>query len=220
MSPLEQETKLLISPDDYRRILEVGTVRECTDQLNVYLHDPDRLAERGETFRVRFETGRDPVATLKLPVAWKGGMRQMVEVERPLSELGPGFHPRPRRWIPIDAHVPEGFMEHLQALGITRVRRLGWMRNRRCVVELPGRTAEESPPHGADDPSQGGTVEVDRYTLPGGEVLHEVEIEHPVEAVHRMLVARVKELAPSAEVTRMGKFSRFLEALPPPQGLV
>jgi hypothetical protein len=59
----------------------------------------------------------------------------------------------------------------------------------------------------------GSTVEVDRYTLPGGEVLHEVEIEHPVEEVHRILVDRVRELAPSAEVTRMGKFSRFLVAV-------
>lgn len=197
MAPLETETKLLVSPGDYRQVLEAGTLLECTDQLNIYLHDPARVGERGETFRVRFETDRVPVATLKLPAGWEGEMRRMVEMERPLSEMGPEFHPRPRRWVDLRLDGPEGFVEHFRDRGITRLRRLGWMRNRRCRLELPPQ----------------GIIELDRYRLPGGEVIHEVEIEHPEEAVHHRLVERVRALAPSAEVTRMGKFSRFLRAL-------
>lgn len=196
MSPIEKETKLSLSPEDYALLLEAGSVRERIDQLNIYLHDPARVAERGETFRVRFEAGRPPVATLKIPAGWRGEMREMVEVERPLAELGPGFYPRPRRWIPIDDNVPEGLLEHLRNLGISRVRRLGWMRNLRCVIELQ--------PH--------GVVELDRSVLPGGLVLHEVEIEHPVDEVHRRLVEKVRLLAPGAEFSRAGKFSRFLVA--------
>ena len=127
MSPLEKETKLVVSPDDYRRLRELGTLLDQRDQLNIYFHDPTRLREGVGYFRVRFETGRDPVATLKIPVGWRGEMREMVEVERPLSELGPTLFPRPRRWVTVDTGVPEGFMEHFQALGITRLRRLGWM---------------------------------------------------------------------------------------------
>jgi hypothetical protein len=76
---------------------------------------------------------------------------------------------------------------------------MGWMRNLRSVIEL----------------AQGvGTVEVDRTVLPNGVVHHEVEVEHPVVEKHRELTAIVKALAPSAVVTREGKLSRFLSALP------
>jgi hypothetical protein len=196
MSPIEKETKLVLTQEDYERLLAAGPVLERTEQLNVYLHDPVRVGERGETFRVRFEAGKEAVATLKIPAGWRGAMREMVEVERPLAELGPGFFPWPKRWIQLDARVPEGFVEHFQGMGVTRLRRLGWMRNLRCLVEL-----------GPD-----GTVEVDRTVLPGGEVVFEVEIEHPVEETHKRLVERVRRLAPGAEFSRIGKFSRFLAA--------
>ena len=39
------------------------------------------------------------MATLKIPIRWVGEMREMLEVERPLSEMGPAFFPRPRRWV-------------------------------------------------------------------------------------------------------------------------
>ncbi|MFH1763587.1 MAG: CYTH domain-containing protein [Gemmatimonadota bacterium] len=197
MSPIERETKLVLSPEDYRRILEGGRVLECTDQLNIYLHDPDRLDEEVGYFRVRLESGRAPVATLKVPIGWKGEMREMVEVERPLSELGPALFPRPRRWVMVDTGVPEGFTEHFRALGIKRLRRLGWMRNHRTVIEL----------------GELGRVELDRTVLPDGRVHHEVEIENPSEKAHQALVERVRTLAPAARFTRVGKFARFLAAV-------
>ncbi len=196
MSALERETKLLISPADYDRIRSLGGMVECRDQLNVYLHDPGRLAEALGYFRVRFESGREPVATLKIPAGWRGEMREMVEVERPLEQMGPNLFPWPRRWVTVDTGIPQGFMEHLQALGITRLRRLGWMRNLRCVVEVGSQ----------------GVVELDRTVLPGGEVVYEVEIEDPREEMHRRLVAEIRQVAPSAEISRVGKFSRFLKA--------
>jgi hypothetical protein len=55
-------------------------------------------------------------------------------------------------------------------------------------------------------------VELDRTALPNGTVYYEVEIETRDEALLRRLVDRVRATAPSAEVTSIGQFSRFLEA--------
>lgn len=194
---LERETKLVVSVGDYDRILAEALVVGCSHQLNVYYLDPDRMNEELGYFRVRFSSQADPVATLKLPVGWKGEMREMVEIERPLSELGPAVFPWPHRWIEIDPHLPEEFLGPLQALGLGRLRRLGWMRNHRCVVDLS--------PH--------GVIELDRTALPDGQVHYEVEIEHPEEAAHGALVKRVQSLAPSASFSRIGKVSRFLSAI-------
>ena len=194
MSPIERESKLVLSGEDYLRFREAGRLVECTDQLNVYLYDPKRLGLKRGHFRVRFETHREPVATLKIPLGWKGEMREMIEIERPLSEMGPALSPRPRRWVPVENNVPEGFLEHFQSLGISHLRRLGWMRNRRCLMDLGGQ----------------GTVELDRTTLPGGKLHFEVEIENPSEERHLALVEQVRAMAPSATFTRIGKFSRFV----------
>lgn len=196
MSPLERETKLIVLPDDAGKIRRAGQVVSCADQLNIYLQDPARLSEPVGYCRVRFETGAQPVATLKVLMGWKGHIREMMELERPLAELGPDFYPRPRRWVRIDSRAPEGFMEHFSALGIRRLRRLGWMRNRRWVVRL-GTT---------------GMVEVDRTVLPDGTVHYEVEIEHPSEERQLELTELLRKLAPSAEPTRLGKYTRFLAA--------
>lgn len=196
MSPLERETKLVLSPEDYRTLVRSGPVLERQDQLNIYLHDPVRLGEETGYLRVRFEPPSDPVVTLKIPVGWRGDVREMIEVERPLSEFGPSLHPRPRRWVRLDEPAPEGFLEHLQGLGISRLRRLGWTRNLRCVMEL----------------EPGIRIEIDRTVLPGGVELHEVEIESPHEEVHERGAATVRALAPSAQPSRVGKFTRFLVA--------
>ena len=87
-------------------------------------------------------------------------------------------------------------MEHFQASGIKRLRRLGWMRNLRLVIDL----------------DSGWPIELDRTILPGGEVSYEVEIESPHERIHTDCVEAVRALAPSAEFSRIGKFSRFLLA--------
>jgi hypothetical protein len=58
-----------------------------------------------------------------------------------------------------------------------------------------------------------GSVELDRTVLPDGTVHHEVEIDDPRTEVHHALVEKIKEVAPSASFTRVGKFSRFLTAV-------
>ena len=49
-------------------------------------------------------------------------------------------------------------------------------------------------------------------SYPNGEVVHEVEIESDQNAVHEALVVRIRRHAPSARISRVGKFSRFLQA--------
>ncbi len=197
MAEIEKEAKLVVSSQDYHRLMETGTLLGCRDQLNIYFHDPERLGQGLGYFRVRFQTGREPVATLKIPKIWVGAVREMVEIQRPLSEMGPGLRPRPGRTIRVAEDLPGQMGRHFSALGITRLRRLGWMRNRRCEIQLGGI----------------GTVELDRTLLPGGRVHHEVEIETSDEDLLRRLMEKVREGAPSAVPSSVGKFSRFLEAM-------
>jgi len=197
MAHIEKEAKLTLSQVDYHRLREDCRVLECRDQLNVYLHDPHRLHEGLGYFRVRFESGREPMATLKIPKGWEGEVREMLEVEQPLSELGPGLFPWPRRRIEVARDLPGEMGRHFLALGITHLRRLGWMRNLRCLVEVVG----------------AGVVELDRTELPGGTRHYEVEIETSEEAELQDLMTRIKEMAPSAAASQVGKFSRFLEAI-------
>lgn len=196
MAQIEKETKLTVSPEDYDLIRGRGRVLECRKQFNVYLHDPSRLHQGLGYFRVRYETGKDPVATLKIPVGWEGAVRRMVEIERPLRELGPGLFPRPRRRIQVRDDIPGELGQHFLALGITSLRRLGWMRNLRCVVDVGE-----------------GVVELDQTRLPDGSVHFEVEIETPDDALQAALAATIREWAPSAVESQVGKFSRFLASL-------
>ena len=197
MAEVEKEAKLIVSREDYQRLRARSRILECRNQLNVYLHDPGRVHEELGYFRVRYESGRQPVATLKIPRGWKGPMREMLEIERPLKELGPGLYPWPRRHVRVESDLPEEMSRHFLELGIHDLRRLGWMRNFRCLAEVEGL----------------GLLELDVTELPGGKIHHEVEIECWEEALLHRLIAWVEATAPSAEVTTVGKFSRFLEAV-------
>jgi len=199
LAQIETETKLIVSPEDYDRIRERGRVLECREQLNIYYHDPARLQEGLGYLRIRFETGREPVATLKIPVAWEGAVRRMVEIEEPLRVLGPPLYPRPPREVQVREDLPKEMSGHFHKLEITRLRRLGWMRNLRCVVDVGS-----------------GEVELDRTRLPDGTLQFEVEIETPDDALQLTLTRTIREWAPSATPSRVGKFSRFLETLPGP----
>lgn len=199
MAQIEKEIKLIVSSEDYDLIRRKGRVLECREQLNVYLHDPSRLHQGLGYFRVRYETGKEPVATLKIPVGWEGPVRTMVEIERPLRELGPALFPRPRRRIQVQDDIPGEFGQHFLTLGITRLLRLGWMRNLRCLVDVGE-----------------GVVELDRTRLPDGSVEFEVEIETPDEVLRATLAATIREWAPSATQSQVGKFSRFLACLESP----
>lgn len=198
MAEMEKEAKLTILPEDYLRLRQALPVQECREQLNVYLHDPTRLFEGLGYLRVRFETRREPVVTLKVPRGWDGEVREMWEVEEPLHRCGPGLFPRPRRRIEVATDLTEEMADHFSSMGITHLRRLGWMRNRRCLLEVGDQ----------------GLVELDRTELPGGGVHFEVEVETADQNRMEALLDRIRELAPTASTSRVGKFSRFLEALP------
>ncbi len=197
MAQIESEVKLTVSAGDYRHLLDVGRIVECREQLNIYLHDPGRLQEGLGYFRVRFETGKEPVASLKIPVGWEGDVRRMVEMEEPLQAMGPALYPRPHRRVAVRPHLPTAMARHFLDLGIEELRRLGWMRNRRCFVAFQG----------------AGVAEVDRTILPDGSVQFEVEIETDDGAVRDALVARIRAEAPSARFSELGKFSRFLNVV-------
>jgi len=196
MAEIEREAKLTLTLRDYRRLEEGHRVLESRDQLNVYLHDPDRLLEGLGYLRVRYEAGREAVVTLKIPMGWKGEVREMVEMECPLKGLGPELCPWPRRRVRVASNLPPEMGRHFLSRGMPVLRRLGWMRNLRLVLDVEGL----------------GTVELDRTRLPGGAIHHEVEIETPDEDLLGRIVARIREMAPSAQASRVGKFSRFLEA--------
>ncbi|MBT8397260.1 MAG: CYTH domain-containing protein, partial [Gemmatimonadetes bacterium] len=72
MSPIERETKLVLSAEDYERVLAGGKLLESTEQLNIYLQDPALIGKKSGYFRVRLEAGKEGTATLKIPVGWKG----------------------------------------------------------------------------------------------------------------------------------------------------
>jgi hypothetical protein len=196
MTAVERETKLVLSSGDYRRLLDAGNLVECSDQLNVYYHDPGRLADAEGYLRVRFTAGKEPMVTLKVPLGWSGDLREMMEVERSLREMGKAFFPRPRRCLLVATDLPDEFAAPFVAAGITELWRLGWMRNHRCLLDFP----------------PDGTVELDRTVLPDGVVVHEVEIESDREAAHEALVVQIRRHAPSARSTQVGKFTRFLQA--------
>jgi uncharacterized protein YjbK len=198
MAEMEREAKLTILPEDYHRLRQALPVQECREQLNVYLHDPTRLFEGLGYLRVRFQTRREPVVTLKVPRGWDGEVREMWEVEEPLHRCGPGLFPRPRRRIEVATDLTDEMADHFSSMGITHLRRLGWMRNHRCLLEV----------------GDLGLVELDRTELPGGVVHFEVEVETADQNRMEALLDRIRELAPSASASRIGKFSRFLEALP------
>jgi uncharacterized protein YjbK len=197
MAETEREAKLTLSRADYLRLREIFPVQECREQLNIYFHDPTRLHEGLGYLRVRFEPQREPWAALKIPRGWDGEVREMFEVEEPLRRFGPGLFPRPRRRIEVATDLTREMAEHFSSVGITHLRRLGWMRNRRCLMEV-------------DDH---GLVELDRTELPGGTVHYEVEVETTDQIRMRAILTRIRDLTPSASASRVGKFSRFLEAI-------
>jgi hypothetical protein len=192
---IEREAKLVVVPADYRVLKASGTVLECRDQLNVYLHDPSRLEEDLGYLRVRYEAGRRAVVTLKTPLGWRGELRESAEMEVPLAALGPNLNPWPKRSLQVERDLPPEMREHFRGQGIRSLRRLGWMRNLRYLMKVVGV----------------GRFELDRTRLPGGKIHHEVEVETNDEAELHRILAWTRARAPSATASRVGKFSLFLE---------
>lgn len=196
MSSIERESKLELSREDFEQLKRSGTVVRCIPQLNVYYGDVGRRADRGAALRIRHVPGAPAIVTVKTPITREDGYRATREYEDSLP-IPPD---RPRntrpRTLDVEADLPEEHAECLRAKGITRLRRLGWMRNERWVVRI-----------GEAD------VELDRTTLPTGEIVYEAEFEHEDEALHRDVVARIRELAPGARPSNTSKSERFFRSI-------
>jgi len=195
MHDIEIETKLELCESEYRTLCNLGEVSRNIDQLNVYYDWRWILAGAGCTFRMRFVKGRDPLITLKVPLSFQAATRTATEIEGLASDL---FNSRPVLHAPPELFVstlPRVYASTLDGIGISRLHRVGWTRNRRLVISVPGR----------------GCFELDRLQLPDHTVVFEVEIEHQDQNVQK-LVELIKHHAPSAQPSQSSKFERFFHA--------
>lgn len=196
MESIERETKLMLDEADFRRLRSHGEVRSVTRQLNIYYDDGEALSSRGMTFRIRQRSDGPPVLTLKTRVSEDGGYRESSEHEEPLRPAAAWrAAARPLR-ISVERDLPPAYARLIRPLGVTELRRLGCLRNERTVIRIPE-----------------GELELDRSTLPHGEVVHEAEIEEDDPAAHQRLVDAVMAIAPSARPSTTGKFGRFRRSM-------
>ena len=197
-SHIEVESKLELSEVDFKHVLTDGRVKRCVEQINIYYDQNWTLAAKAATFRVRLASGAAPVVTFKSPAAAGAGYRVTREWEFPLSQLFAVGNARAtsRREISVRSQIPSDMGEALLALGVQQLSRVGWVRNRRYVVEFGG----------------AGSVELDWLRLPGGQQVFEVEIENDDTAAREHLVALIRCLAPRALPSEISKFERFRRA--------
>lgn len=197
MAKLEVESKFELTEAEFESIRNAWKVRGCRRQLNVYYDLGWRLAELSATLRIRFDEDATPVLTLKVPVSANGAKRTMCEFEVPISE-----HWRTERGsarpksLDVQNDLPGNLAGPLEALGVSCLARVGWVRNTRLEVDADG----------------SGVIELDRLELPDGSTFLEAEIETNSQEQHELLTRKLAELAPHARPSRLSKFQRFRAA--------
>lgn len=192
----EVESKWSISSSGFDLLLATFRTLRSIDQLNIYFDQSWVLARAGATCRLRLAPQEWGMFTLKLPGSWtKDGTRKAVELEMPAYEVFAGDFSLYRAEIDRMQLVPE-VRDALQPLNVSRLARVGCMRNTRHVLELPS----------------GGTFELDRFSLPGGAVGYEVEVEEADDDLRAAVVASIRQLVPTATPSGVSKFQRFTEA--------
>ena len=195
--PLEIEIKLELDAEGAARVIALGTIEGRHDQLNVYYDDAWRLSGGGMTVRVRFMRGTPPVLTAKILQSWEGFRRTMEEIEIPLAHgLGPSPRSAPRT-MDVDRDLTGEIRAALVGAGFHTLHRVGWVRNLRTVVVLPG----------------GDRVEVDRTRYPDGTVTHEVEIETDDRQASDRVAALVQHTVPTAVLSQVGKYGKLRRIL-------
>jgi inorganic triphosphatase YgiF len=195
---IEVEAKLELQRDAYIELLQIGSIKQEIEQLNVYYDSEWILAGHGATFRVRFARGALPVCTLKIPISVdNSGLRVSREIEEPLqaATTRPAASIAPARSFPVQS-LSARYRDALGSVNVDRLRRVGWVRNRRTVIEIRGL----------------GEVEVDQLRLPNGITFFEAEIEHADRAVIGALSQFLRQRWPSVRPSSMGKFERFRRA--------
>jgi len=193
--PYEVESKWTISRHDYDQLIGQCSLVKRVEQLNVYFDERWTLADAGATCRIRFSRNESPTFTLKVPVSWDStGTRRSIEIESPARAAFTHFSLF-LTTFDFEDFAPE-VRRALQPLRISKLRRVGRMRNVRQVLLLPS----------------GRSFELDSFTLPGGERGYEVEIEEDDDLVRAAIVSEICEIIPSALPSRVSKFQRFTEA--------
>jgi uncharacterized protein YjbK len=196
---LEIESKFELDVEGFERLRQSGRIARCEEQLNIYYDFDWHLAETSSTFRIRFRSGDVPVLTFKVPVSVADGRRVMREYELPLTEgeLRQQLRCSTATRIDVGAQLPAEIRDHLLQLGIVVLRRMGWMRNARFVVDIEGV----------------GAIELDRTLLPNGRVVYEAEVECEDERIHESLCHFIRIAAPTAKPSGVSKFQRFRTAI-------
>lgn len=193
----ETQTKFEVDAADFEKLKGSARLTLCVDQLNVYYDRAGRLAGQSVTFRVRFSRSEPPVLTLKVPTAISREHREMKEYQYRLRAK-----PRMRslaqyREIDVDSELPPDASAALLALGVNRLERVGWIRNRRYHLEVTGI----------------GMVDLDKLELPDGATVYEAEIESGDGATRERLAAWIRSHAPEARPSLISKYQRFRGAL-------
>jgi uncharacterized protein YjbK len=195
-SHTEVEAKWTMGRADFDRLLLNCRTLRRVEQLNVYFDYHWALAKVGATCRLRFAPRAAAIFTLKIPVAWVAeGTRTAMELEMPATAaLGPGASVL---WRTFDGGaLTTSVRDALRSLNVSRLQRVGWMRNTRHVLQLPA----------------GGLFELDRFCLPGGGVSYEAEVEESDPLARDSIVEAIRNVVPTARPSQLSKFQRFKEA--------
>jgi uncharacterized protein YjbK len=194
---IEVESKFELMAADFVALKDLGTIVRCIDQINVYYDCDWVLATLKATFRVRFSSGAAPVLTLKLPVTAHGSVRKMREFE---YQLAAGRFLRAiaqQSEIDVNRSLPPDLGVLLLDVGVSRLQRLGWVRNKRYVIAVPNI----------------GQLELDELALPDGQKVFEAEIETEDEEMRARLGNWLLAHAPGAHPSLISKFQRFREVV-------
>lgn len=192
----EVESKWALTAAGFEALVSSCREIRAVDQLNIYFDDSWALARAGATCRLRLAPCQVGVFTLKLPGTWTtDGTRSAREIEMPVPDVFVAHYSLFRVEIDRSSLAPE-FSDALRPLNVSRLARVGRMRNRRRLMQLPS----------------GASFELDRFSLPGGEVGYEVEVEEPDDRLRSEVVALIRGLVPSARPSTTSKFQRFTEA--------
>lgn len=201
MKSIELESKLLLDWASYVAIQGAGDIIEDVDQLNIYFDSPDwGLAEASATCRVRFESSGTRQLTLKIPEGRhlrNGHARAMEEYEWPLDELTEVVGGWSHKLIHIPSVFPPEAGKALDALGIEKLIRVGWSRNRRLILTLDNNIY----------------LELDHLKLPRNRVIFEAEVESPNLADHERALERLKSITSNLRLSERSKFQRFRDAV-------
>lgn len=196
LAQCEVESKWLISSKGFDALKSSCLTLRRTDQLNIYFDQSWILARAGATCRLRLARQQVGLFMLKLPGVWgTDGTRKAIELEMSANAVCVGGLSLYQS--EIDGALLAGeIRDALQQLNVSRLARVGRMRNTRHVLQLPS----------------GGIFELDRFSLPGGEICYEVEVEEANDEVRGATVGAIRQFDPTARPSSTSKFQRFTEA--------